>query len=118
MNITPQLTYHPISSSPTGGPLASQAPPRATGEIDRARDSYRANAASATVIDAEYVDLPTHRELPVQQQQPPPASLSTSSAEPPATDQATFPAGRLLASRFQTHPPDLPRPGSLINVYA
>ncbi len=96
--------------------------PRTTPKPDlhrenRAHDSYTRNAASATVIDAEYIE-PQHVVPSV-----PPEHKgigNTISAERIEMGRRTTKttAQEALSSRFKTADSDSPPPGSYINLYA
>jgi hypothetical protein len=89
------------------------------GHQNRARDSYQFNAAAASVIEAEYVDLPSSStRLAAAQQQFIPALQQDL---PQLADQAPPPtrqASSALLARLQTAPADVPAPGSYLNLYA
>ena len=82
--------------------------------LRQANDSYSKNAASAGVIDAEYVDLYTPEKVVSQQQNP------DITFEPESTSSAL--AQQLpespVASRYQLQDPDTPPPGTYINYFA
>ncbi len=95
-----------LESNPTAGRAGRQQ------RIRQANDSYSKNAASAQVIDAEYVDL-YHPEKIHQQAIP--------SLEQFIAVEAT-PAEQLFAhptsSKYPMQDPDTPPPGTYINYFA
>ncbi len=83
--------------------------------LRRANDSYSKNAASAQVIDAEYVDLYTPDSLAPQQTQSPGIILEPeSSIEKPAMQVLEQPA----TEKYQLQTPDTPPPGTYVNYFA
>ena len=92
--------------------------PVARGQQQRARDSYQFNAAAASVIEAEYVDLLKNSArvaAPRNQASPPPQQMLQ-----PADSAASTPAqaNSALVARLQTAPADVPAPGTYLNLYA
>jgi len=82
--------------------------------LRQANDSYNKNAASAQVIDAEYVDLYTSENVvPLQQK----ANITF---EPEATSSALEQqlSESPVTSRYQLQEPDTPPPGTYINYFA
>ena len=98
-----------------------EANPEPAGQVDRqqrllrANDSYEKNAASAQVIDAEYVDLYTPKNRTPQQAQ----NLDIlSEAEVPETEAATQSLEQPTTEKYQLQAPDTPPPGTYINYFA
>ena len=86
--------------------------------IQQAGDSYRKNAASAQVIDAEYVELysPDTKALP-QERQDLYLTLEPERVSPlqePETNQNI----NSIFSKYQMKPVDVPHPGTYINIFA
>ena len=86
--------------------------------IQQARDCYNKNAASAQVIDAEYVDLYSP-DTKILQQQHQDLHLTlepeiASHMQEPATDQNI----NSIVNKYQTKPVDVPHPGTYLNIFA
>ncbi|MDX2479832.1 MAG: hypothetical protein QNK24_05800 [Desulfuromusa sp.] len=86
--------------------------------IQQARDSYSKNAASAQVIDAEYVDLYNPDTMDLQQErQDLHLTLEPDMAFPgqaPETGQKF----NSSVSKYQMTPIDAPPPGTYLNIFA
>ena len=83
--------------------------------LRQANDSYTKNAASAQVIDAEYVDLySTEKKAPQQTQDIDVMLAANTPEEKPATQVVQHPASR----KYQLQDPDTPPPGTYINYFA
>ena len=82
--------------------------------LRQANDSYNKNAASAQVIDAEYVDLYTPEKI-VPQQQNTDITLEPESTSSVSAQQLSEPP---VASRYQLQDSDTPPPGTYINYFA
>jgi len=82
--------------------------------LRQANDSYNKNAASAQVIDAEYVDLYTPESVVPQQQNVDITFKPEASSSVSAQQLSEFP----VASRYQLQDPDTPPPGTYINYFA
>ena len=82
--------------------------------LRQANDSYSKNAASAQVIDAEYVDLYTPEKVVTQQQN----SDITFEPESPSSVSAQQLSESPVTSRYQLQDPDTPPPGTYINYFA
>lgn len=82
----------------------------------QAERSYRREAAAATVIDAEYVDLadPANGTRDSGQHSPV-ASLAAALTSPPISGSKEQ---RALLAKFQHPQPDVPPPGTYLNVFA
>ena len=83
--------------------------------LRQANDSYSKNAASAQVIDAEYVDLYTPDSPTPQQMQSPGVIFEVESPEEkPAMQVLEQPT----TEKYQLQHPDTPPPGTYINYFA
>ncbi len=84
--------------------------------LRQANDSYSKNAASAQVIDAEYVDLYTPDNLAPQQTQNPGVLVEATGIpeEKPAMQVLEQPT----TEKYQLQTPDTPPPGTYINYFA
>ena len=86
--------------------------------IQQARDCYNKNAASAQVIEAEYVDLysPDNKALQKEHQdfhltlEP----EEVSQPQEPKTDRSI----NSIVNKYQTKPVDVPHPGTYLNIFA
>lgn len=84
----------------------------------RAQDSYTRNASSASVIDAEFVDLSRPaKETFVRERRALDDSIATEAAD------KSFSAGeskeqKELSSKFQVARPETPPPGTYVNIFA
>lgn len=86
--------------------------------IKLAQDSYTKNAASAQIIDAEYVESYTPDTIALQQkhqtlhltQEP----VMTASKEKPETNQQI----NSVISKYLMTPIDAPPPGTYLNIFA
>ena len=101
--------------------VALESNPATTGQagkqqrLRQANDCYCKNAASAQVIDAEYVDLYTPDSLAPQQTQSPGVVLETETPEEkPAMQVLEQPA----TEKYQLQSPETPPPGTYINYFA
>jgi hypothetical protein len=83
-----------------------------------AHQSYRHNASTASVIDAEYVEI-SHpaKETFIRERQDLDLSVTTKVVETDDSASATQ-EQRALRSRFQTVQPETPPPGTYINIFA
>ena len=82
--------------------------------LQQANDSYDKNAASAQVIDAEYIDLYTPENI-IPQQQNPDITFEPEAASSVLAQQLSESP---VASRYQLQDPDTPPPGTYINYFA
>jgi hypothetical protein len=84
--------------------------------LRQANDCYSKNAASAPVIDAEYVDLYTPDSLAPQQPQRAEVIFETpeSPVEKPAIQVLEQPA----TEKYLLQTPDTPPPGTYVNYFA
>ncbi len=84
--------------------------------LRQANSSYSKNAASATVIDAEYVDLYTPDSLTAQQTQSP--GVIFEATESPEEKPAIQVLEQPTTEKYQLQTPDMPPPGTYINYFA
>ena len=86
--------------------------------IQQARDSYNKNAASAQVIEAEYVDLYSPDTKALQQEnQDLDLTLEpkmVSQTQEPETNQNI----NSIVNKYQMKPVDVPHPGTYLNIFA
>lgn len=86
--------------------------------IQQARDGYNKNAASAQVIEAEYVDsYSPDNKIVDQKPQDFPLTLEpeiVSLTQEPETDQKL----NSNINKYQTKPVDVPHPGTYLNIFA
>ncbi len=105
-----------LSASNSGVSSADQAGKQR--RIQQARDSYNKNAASAEVIEAEYVDLYTIDTKDLRQEH---QNLHLT-LEPEMVSQAQ--GSEIdqnidsILNRYQTKPIDMPLPGTYLNIFA
>ncbi|MEA3363263.1 MAG: hypothetical protein U9Q61_08370 [Thermodesulfobacteriota bacterium] len=86
--------------------------------IQQAKDSYSKNAASAQVIDAEYVDLYNPDTVALQQEcQDLNLTLEPETALPPKESE-TDPNINSIINKYQMAPLDIPHPGTYLNIFA
>ena len=87
-------------------------------KIQQAKDCYNKNAASAQVIDAEYVDLysPDNKALQ-QEHQDLHLTLEPEvvfQPQEPETDRSI----NSIVNKYQMKPVDVPNPGTYLNIFA
>jgi hypothetical protein len=104
--------------SATGGEMSSANRAEKQQRIQQAKDSYSKNAASAQIIDAEYVELYSPENKIFQQENQklhqtlePGASSTQQEYAPVKKDNSSF-------SRYQMTPVDTPLPGTYLNIFA
>jgi len=86
--------------------------------IQQAKDSYSKGAASAQVIDAEYVDLYSSDTQPFQQdKQDLLLALEPEFTSPPQPVE-TGQKNNSIVSKYQMAPVDTPPPGTYLNIFA
>ena len=83
--------------------------------LRQANDSYNKNAASAQVIDAEYVDLYSAENKSIRKTQDIDVMLATNA---PEENRATQSLQQLTTGKYQLQDPDTPPPGTYINYFA
>lgn len=85
--------------------------------VQQAKDSYSKNAASAEIIDAEYVDLYSSETKPFQQEK---LTLYQTLESEAASSQrkSTIGNNNSVFSRYQMGPADTPPPGTYLNIFA
>lgn len=84
----------------------------------QAQQSYRHNASSANVIDAEFVEISRPaKETFIRERQALDFSVTTKVVETDDSAAATQ-EQRALRSRFQTARPETPPPGTYVNIFA
>lgn len=84
----------------------------------RAHDSYTRNASSASVIDAEFVDLSRPaKEVFVHERQALDASIITE-AEKKSFSVGESTEQKALSAKFQVARPETPPPGTYVNIFA
>jgi hypothetical protein len=84
----------------------------------RAQDSYNRNASSASVIDAEFVDLSRPaKETFVRERQALDVSIATESKETSFSTKESS-EQKALSAKFQIARPETPPPGTYVNIFA
>lgn len=84
----------------------------------RAHNSYTQNASSATIIDAEYVEISSPaKQAFIRERQ------TLDSSVLPDSNDKSFSAEeakeqKALSAKFQVARPDTPPPGSYVNIFA
>ena len=86
--------------------------------VQQAKDSYNKSAASAEIIDAEYVDLYSSKAKTFQQEK---LTLQQTLETEAASSQQKLAIGNnnnSVFSRYQMGPADTPPPGTYLNIFA
>jgi len=84
----------------------------------RAQDSYTQNASSASVIDAEYVELSRpSQETFVKERQALDDSIITEATKASSSAKESK-EQTALSAKFQVARPETPPPGSYVNIFA
>lgn len=110
------ISDQPKQSATSGG-VTSTDQARKQQRIQQAKDSYDRNAASAQVIEAEYVDLyrPDRKDLQ-QTPQPPQLTLEPEVVSRTQGSEAG-PNINSILNKYQTKPVDVPHPGTYLNIF-
>lgn len=109
-----------IDQARLSAPGAETSPANQAGKqqrIQQVKDSYGKNAASAQVIDAEYVDTYSPDNITLQRER---QDLNLT-LEPEQTSPKQQPVDRnsnSVASKYDMPPIDTPPPGTYLNVFA
>ena len=85
--------------------------------VQQAQDSYSKNAASAEIIDAEYVDLYSS-EAKTFQQEKLALHQTLDSGAAPSQQKSAISHNSSAFNRYQIGPADTPLPGTYLNIFA
>ena len=85
--------------------------------VQQAKDSYSKNAASAEIIDAEYVDL-YNSETKTFQQEKLTLHQTLESETAPSQQKSAIGNNNSVFNRYQMGPADTPPPGTYLNIFA
>ena len=84
----------------------------------QAKDSYNKNAASAQIIDAEYVDLYSPDSKTLQQEHQDIYSTLEPEMVSPAQEPKTNQNINSIVNKYQMKAVDVPHPGTYLNIFA
>jgi len=105
-----------LPASRAGGPSANPAVKQQ--RVQQAKDSYSKNAASAEIIDAEYVDLYSSETKTFQHEKLTLHQTLESNTAALQQDSAIVKNNNSVFNRYQMVPIDTPPPGTYLNIFA
>jgi len=113
-------SYIPDQSklSTPGARVSSADQAGAQQRIQQAKDSYSKNAASAQVIDAEYVDLYNPDAMTLQQDYQDSNLTLEPKTAPSLQKTETGQNINSIVNRYKMAPLDIPHPGTYLNIFA